>query len=303
MNPSYGILLKVASTLLFMIMAAAIKLAASHVPAGELVFARSFFGLFPILAYLGWRGQIVPALRTNRLLGHIWRGAIGTTSMFAWFVSLHWLPLPEAMALNYASPLIIVVLSVLMLGEVVRIYRWSAVIVGLIGVLIVLSPRLTVLQGGVVGQGELQGAAAALVSALAAALAMIQVRQLVSSEGTPSIVVYFALTASCMALLSLPFGWVVPTPFEAGLMIAAGLIGGIGQLMLTESYRHADASTIATFDYSSMLWSLMLGWLVFGDVATLPVLIGTAIIIGSGVFIILREHQLGRPRIPTSVRP
>jgi drug/metabolite transporter (DMT)-like permease len=303
MNVTYGIMLKVAATLLFMIMATAIKLAADHVPAGQLVFARSTIGLVPVLAVLGWHGQIMSALRTNRLMGHAWRGAIGTASMLAWFMSLHLLPMPEAMALNYASPLIIVILSVVLLGEVVRIYRWSAVIIGLLGVLIVLSPRLTLLAAGTAGGTELAGIAVALFSAFAAALAMIQVRSLVASEGTPSIVVYFSLSASLFALLTVPFGWVWPTPWEWGLIVAAGMIGGVAQLMMTESYRHADASTIATFDYTSMLWSLILGWLVFGDVATPAVLVGTAIIIGSGVFIIIRERQLGRQAVPAALKP
>ncbi len=303
MNPTTGIVLKVASTLLFIIMAACIKLAADRVPTGELVFARSFFALIPILAFTAWQGKLRSTMRTQRPGGHVWRGLVGTLSMICWFIGIALLPLPEALALSYAAPLITVVLSVALLGEIVRIYRWSAVAIGLLGVLIILWPRLSLIGGGAVSPAELWGTAAALTSAAAASFAMIQVRSLIASENTATIVIYFTLTASVIALLTLPFGWVVPTPIEAGLLLAAGLIGGVGQLLMTESYRHAEASTIATFDYTSMLWSLLIGWLVFGDIASWPVLAGMAVIIGSGLFIILRERQLGRIRPIPSVKP
>src|SRR6478752_977328 len=123
-------------------MSAGIKAIAARYPTGELVFVRSFFALIPLLLWLGWRGEIPAALKTKNLRGHFKRGVIGSTGMFCGFVALSFLPLPDAVALGYAAPLAVVVLAALVLKERVRIYRWSAVTIGFIGVLIMLSPHL-----------------------------------------------------------------------------------------------------------------------------------------------------------------
>jgi drug/metabolite transporter (DMT)-like permease len=294
-SPLTGIALKVLSTAVFVAMASCIKAASAGVPTGELVFARAFFALLPVLAVVAWRGELAVVLTTTRPWGHLWRGVIGTSSMFAWFLSLSLLPLPEAMTLSFSTPLIVVVFSALLLGEVVRVYRWSAVAAGFAGVLIMLWPRLS---AGGMGNSELLGTMTALASAAAAALAVVQIRNLLNTERSGTIVVLFTLTTAVLGLATLPFGWVVPDAHEAMLLVAAGLLGGIGQLLMTESYRHADVSTIATFDYTSLLWSVLIGWLVFGEVLTPPVLAGGAVVIASGLFIILRERQLGRRRPP-----
>jgi drug/metabolite transporter (DMT)-like permease len=293
-NPLTGIALKVLSTVMFVAMASCIKAASAAVPTGELVFARAFFALLPVLAVVAWRGELQTVLTTTRPWGHLWRGLIGTSSMFAWFLALSLLPLPEAMTLSFSTPLIVVVFSALLLGEVVRVYRWSAVAAGFAGVLIMLWPRLSAGGAGGMGANELLGTAAALASASAAALAVVQVRKLLDTERSGTIVVLFSLTTTILGLMTLPFGWVVPDGREMGLLVASGLLGGVGQLLMTESYRYADVSTIATFDYTSLLWSVLIGWLVFGELVTPPVLAGGAIVIASGLFIILRERQLGR---------
>jgi drug/metabolite transporter (DMT)-like permease len=218
--------------------------------------------------------------------------------MFLWFMCLAYIPLPEALAIGYASPLITVVLAALVLGETVRIYRWSAVIIGFLGILIILLPRLSFGSEALAAANprETIGALAALASAFTAAFAMVLIRRLITTESTPSIVVYFSLIASGFALLSLPLGWVWPTSWEASLLILAGLLGGVGQILMTESYRHADASTIATFDYSGMIWGLLVGTLIFGEQAEAIVLIGMAIVIAAGLFIIWRERHIGLAR-------
>jgi drug/metabolite transporter (DMT)-like permease len=295
-GPVFGILLKLASTLVFTAMIACVKSAAVTVPVGEVMFARSFLGLVPVLTYLAFRGELHQAFKTQRLGGHVLRSSVGVTSMALWFTCLALIPLPEALAIGYASPLITVVFAALFLGETVRIYRWSAVGIGFIGILIILGPRLSPETLSGAGSAETIGALTALASAFTAAGAMVLIRRLITTESTPSIVVYFSLIASGFALLTLPWGWVMPNAWEAGMLILSGLLGGIGQILMTESYRHADASTIATFDYSGMIWGLLAGYLLFGETADPVVLAGMAIVIAAGLFIIWRERHIGLAR-------
>jgi drug/metabolite transporter (DMT)-like permease len=122
------------------------------------------------------------------------------------------------------------------------------------------------------------------------------VRKLVHSEATTAIVFYFSVTGAVLALVTLPFGWVVPDAREAALLVSAGLLGGVGQILLTESYRHAETSVIAPFEYVSMLLAIVLGYLIFAEIPTVTTLVGAAIIVAAGIFIIWREHKLGLER-------
>ena len=197
-------------------------------------------------------------------------------------------------AIGYASPLLVVVFAAMFLGEEVRAFRLSAVALGLAGVLIVLSPRL----GGVEGRdiGEAFGAMAALMGAVFAALAQVFVRKMVATERTSAIVFWFTITSAGLSLITIPFGWVWPSPVEFALLVAVGLLGGLGQILLTSSYRFADASIVAPFDYASMIFALGIGYVFFGEVPTLIMLAGAALVIAAGVMIIWREHRLGLER-------
>ncbi|MER9822880.1 DMT family transporter [Mesorhizobium sp. M0115] len=274
--------------------------AAGTVLAGQIVFFRSFFAIFPIIAFLAFQGKLGTAFSTKRPLNHIARGVVGVCAMGLGFFALTRLPLPEAITLNYAQPLLVVVFSSIFLGEAIRIYRWSAVAVGLVGVLIISWPELTLLgSGAALGDQEVLGVIAALMAAAISAIAMLLVRNLIQSERTATIVLWFSVTASVMALLSLPFGWQALTPVQAGLLIAAGFCGGLGQILMTSAYRHAEASVVAPFEYTSMILGVVVGYLVFGDVATINMLVGGIIVVAAGIFIIWRERQLGLERTRT----
>ncbi|TMV91388.1 DMT family transporter [Thioclava sp. BHET1] len=292
--PFLAIALKLGTVTGFIVMQTMIKAVSDTIPAGEAVFFRSAFGMLPILVWLLWRHELRGGFRVANPLNHVLRGGIGTTAMGLSFAALAYLPLPEATALGYAAPLLTVVFAAFLLGEVVGLFRISAVALGLSGVLIVLWPRL----GGVgpAAGAEAFGAALALAGATCAALAQVQIRRMVATERTAAIVFWFSLTATVLSLFTLPFGWVMPSPREASLLILAGLIGGTGQIMITSAYRFADASLIAPFDYASMLMALVLGYAVFGEIPTSATLAGAALIIVAGITIILRERQLGLRR-------
>jgi drug/metabolite transporter (DMT)-like permease len=286
-----GIALKVTSVLIFLVMSSLLK-ASQGVPAGELVFFRSFFGVLPVVAFLAWRGELREGLKSNNVVSQIWRGLVGTVSMGLGFFALTRLPLPEAVTINYAMPLIIVIFSAIFLRETVRAYRWTAVIVGLVGVVIIAWPQLTLFSGGV-NSAAAVGALAAIGGATMGAVAQLLVRTLIRTERSGTIVLYFLLSSSVISLLTVPFGWVVPSPLTTVLLVGAGIAGGIAQVVLTESYRHADMSVVAPFEYTSLVFSVIIGFLFFGDVPTWFMLVGGVIVVGSGLFIIYREHRLG----------
>jgi drug/metabolite transporter (DMT)-like permease len=295
MRPLRGIAFKLGSVLIFIVMASMIKATAAHVPAGQTVFFRSLFAIPVIVLWLAWRKELGTGLKTRAPLGHVWRGIVGTSAMGLGFAGLGYLPLPEVTAIGYAAPLLTVIFAAMFLGEEVRIFRISAVALGLTGVLIVLAPRLS-LDPGTTGTAEAFGAMLVLGGAVFAALAQVFVRKLVMTEQTSAIVFWFSVTATVLSLITLPFGWVWPTPGEAALLVGAGILGGLGQILLTSSYREADASLVAPFDYASMLFALGIGYIVFSEVPTLPMLGGAALIVTAGILIIWRERQLGLER-------
>jgi drug/metabolite transporter (DMT)-like permease len=298
MRPMRGIGLKVVSVVVFIAMASLIKAVDGRVPPGEVVFFRSFFALPVILVWLTLRREMPAGLRTQNPLGHLWRGFAGTMAMGLGFAGLALLPLPEVTAIGYAAPLLTVVFAAMFLGEQVRAFRLIAVVVGLAGVLIVLSPRLGAFgsESDAEGVRATLGAIVVLGGAVFNALAQVFVRKLVATERTSTIVFYFSLTASGLALLTLPFGWVVPAAGDAALLILAGLLGGVGQIFLTASYREADASVVAPFEYVSILFALAIGFAVFDEVPTPTMLAGAGIVIAAGIAIIWRERQLGIER-------
>lgn len=295
-SPLRGITLKLISIVAFLCMQTFIKLAGSGIAPGQVTFFRSLFGIVPIIIYLGWRHELKGAYRTKRPFGHFLRSLIGITSMGMGFYGLMHLPLPEVIALGYTTPLLSVVFAALILGEVVRVYRWSAVGVGLFGVMIISWPKLTLFRQGGMGAEAAFAVVMVLVGAALGAMAMIQVRRLLVTEKGPTIVLYFSTFAAALSLLSWPFGWEPLSAQAVFWLVAAGLFGGAGQILMTESYRFADASTIAPFDYSSIIFGIVIAFFIFGEIPTLNTLTGSVFVVGAGIFIIFREHRLGLER-------
>jgi drug/metabolite transporter (DMT)-like permease len=293
MQPFRGIGLKLASVICFVIMAALVKAASDEVPAGETVFFRSFFALPIIFIWLAGRGEFRQGLKVKSPMGHLWRGLIGASAMFLNFMALALLPLPEATVIGYASPLLLVIFAAMFAGEDVRLFRFTAVFAGLIGVTIVLAPRMTVLHGAPDPKEQL-GAMMALGGACLAAIVQLHVRNMVRTESTTSIVFWFSMSCTFAGLLTLfVTPWVMPSGKVLVFLILGGLIGGVAQVFLTSCYRYADASLLAPFDYASMIFALIIGYTVFGDVPTKPMLFGSSIVIAAGIVIILRERALG----------
>ena len=305
MNLVKAIGLKLASALLFTLMSVLVRDLGGEVPVGEVVFFRGLFAIPPVIAIYAWRHEIMAAIHTRQPFGQLLRGLISCTGMFANFSALARIPIADVTAIGFASPLITVALAAWILKERVRIFRWSAVVIGFVGVIIMLLPHFDIGRFAVVATATtMVGSVLALCSAFTNAAATIQTRRLVRTEKTASIVFYFSLTTAIGGALTLPFEWHTPSLLQFLELVALGVLGGIGHIFLTESYRYAPASVIAPFDYSSMLWALLLGYWFFGEAPGALVLIGAAIVVAAGLFVIWRERQLGvrhrEPEDPTT---
>ena len=295
-NPLHGIMLKVLSVVVFVMMQTCIKSAGPDLPAGQITFYRSAFALVPIMGYLAFRRELFHAFYTNSLSGHLKRGVLGIMGMICGFYGLVHLPMPDAIALGYSMPLIAVIFAAVFLKETVRLYRWTAVAIGMVGVVIISWPKMTMFSSDGMGSEQAMGALAILLGAVLGGFSMIQVRELVRTEKTATIVLYFSLTAALFSIISLPFGWAPLSDYQRLCLIGSGFFGGLGQILLTESYRHADVSTIAPFEYTSIILGIAIAYTLFGDIPAINTLIGTAITVSAGIFIIYREHRLGLER-------
>ena len=277
-------------------MFAFIKATSQDVPAGQAVFFRSLFAVPVLIIWLMVRGDFPATLKAKDPMGHVWRGLMGTCAMACGFLAIGLLPLPEVVAIGYAAPLLVTMLAAMFLGEKIRLVRFSALLLGLFGVMLILSPRLTFLETEVTTRLQTIGALVALMAAMFSALAQVFARKLVATETTGSIVFYFSLMSSFLALLTIPFGWQIPDARATFLLITAGLLGGVGQILLTESYRHAEVAVIAPFEYCSIILALLVGYFVFGELPTGIMMAGVALIIIAGIIIIERERRLGIQR-------
>lgn len=269
-------------------MAAMIKLGSeAHVSLVELAFYRFFFGLVPLLVWMAGTRNL-GAWRTRRPLAHLTRGMIGLTTMVCAFCAVIRLPLAEATTINFAVPLFAVVLSALVLHEPVGRHRWSAVAIGFLGVLIVMQPGGTSLPPA--------GLAFAMAAAFGGAAVTITIRQIGRTESTPTTVLWFTLFSIGVTGLFMPFFAKNHDPATWAILVALGLFGGVGQLFLTSALRFAPVSVVVPFDYTQLLWAVLLGWLLWNTHPPATTWLGGAVIVASGLYTLYREHKLGREK-------
>ncbi|NTB22428.1 DMT family transporter, partial [Agrobacterium tumefaciens] len=253
MDSRKGILLKISAALALVLMGACISGLRGEIPIGQVVFFRSAVAMLPLCLWMAAQGGLRRQVATSHIGGHLVRSFSGTGGMVFSYLALAYIPLADATAISYATPLFTVILAVLLLKEVVKIYRWTAVVVGLCGIVLILSPHFSfdvsdVASGsGVAMLGGLFGLAAAFFSAIS----MIQIRHLTQTENTGAIIFYFTLLTTVIGFASIGMGWKMPTAWQWTLLIGTGLIGGTVQILVTLSLRYAEASLLAPFDYTT----------------------------------------------------
>ena len=227
------------------------------------------------------------AFHTSRLGAHLVRGALNFTTIFLFVLSIAELPLADAMAIAMAAPLFTLSASALFLGEHIGWRRWSACTVGFVGVLIMLRPT---------GEAFNLAGLYALGAALAYSLFIIQTRRLTSTERTGTTLLYSAMVVFFASGMATPWVWRTIELADLGLMLAAGVLVGIGHYCFIQGYRHATPATLAPFDFTALVWGTLLGWLIWSELPDSTTLAGATLVVGSGLYIIIREAHVARKR-------
>ncbi len=274
-----GILYMVASTVLFAGGNAVVKWEVASYPVGEVAFFRSLFALTAvavmILPRTGWS-----VLRTRRYREHLQRGLSQFGSMTCFMLALRTLSLGSAAAIGFSAPLFTTLLSIFVLKEKVGIHRWSALLVGFVGVLVVTHP----------GAGTLTwGAFFALANALLISSVAIAIRRMSATESTETLTLYQMSVITVCTLFLLPLGWARPAWYDVLALAAAGAGNGIAQFWWTRSLSLAPPSAVVPFNYLSLVWASILGLAIWDDVPTPALLVGSAIVVASGLYILWRE--------------
>jgi drug/metabolite transporter (DMT)-like permease len=280
-----GIAFMCGAVAVFSIMATLVKWLGPHYPLVQLMFFRNALALPAGLAIVLGSGGFAQ-MRTRHLWGHLFRAATGVSAMATGFFALSVLPLADATAISFTNPLFVTMLAIPLLGEKVGLHRWSAVGFGFLGV-VVLAWGLS--QDGGFGGGSALGMAGGLANALLSAVSALLVRRLSATESSAAISLWQSLFATGITVCLLPFGWVWPPLADVPLLCGIGLCGGVAQFWLTQAYRYAPASVAGPFTYTAMVWAILIGWVVWADVPTPTMLLGSAIVVASGLYILHRE--------------
>src|SRR6476469_8110821 len=288
-----GIFYMVLSTVMFAGGNAVVKWQLASYPLGEVAFGRTLFAFLTVAAIVLPRSGLA-VLRTNRYREHLQRGLSQFGSMMCWVLAVSALSLGSATAIGFAAPLFTTLLSIVILKERVGIHRGSALIVGFVGVLIITHP----------GAGTLTlGALFALGNAVLISTVAIAIRRMSMTESTETLTLYqMSIMTVCTACL-LTLGFRTPHWTDALMVALAGIGNGIAQYWWTRSLSLAPPSAVVPFNYLSLIWAAVLGFAVWGDVPTPDLLIGSTIVVASGLYILWREtlrHR--RPAVPAPQR-
>jgi drug/metabolite transporter (DMT)-like permease len=250
----------------------------------EIAFFRNLFSLVVMGPWMLRAG--LAGLKTARLKLYTLRAGIGVLSMLAWFWSVSLLPITEATALGFTAPFFTTIMAALILGEVVRLRRWTAVIIGFLGALVILRPHT--------GDIPALGAAVALVAAATQACSVIMVKTLSRTESPNAIVAYMSIYLTPMSLIPALFVWGWPSWAMLGWMALVGLVGTFAHLCFTRALRAMDASALAPLDFARLVFVAIIGMVVFDQIPSIWTWVGSAVIFASGVYVVRREAIAAR---------
>lgn len=294
-RPFYALGLRLIAIFCLATMAALIKLASERgVQLAEILFFRQGIAV-PIVLACVLAGPGLQSLSTSRIGAHISRTAAGLIGMVANFGAVILLPLAEATTLQFTVPIFATLLSVFMLREMPGIHRWSAVILGFVGVIVVIRPGS--------GHFPLYGALIGLFAAFMVAFISILLRQIGRTEAAPTTVFWFSLLS--VPPLGIAYAFVAQNhdPITWALLIGIGVVGGFGQMALTAALRWAPVSLVVPMDYSALLWATLYGWVFFAVLPTESTWMGAPIIVGSGLYIVWREHRRVQQNVANATIP
>ena len=276
-----GVLYGVASVACFAMMDACVKWLDQY-PVGEVLFCRFFFGLIPILMLVP-KEELKTFYKTNRPKLHAFRAISGTLAIIALFIALREIPLADVVSLTFGGPIFVTLGSIFFLSEKVGIRRWSAVFIGFIGMLLIVKPAYDELNIYYLFP---------IIFCIFFACVALSIRSLSSTEPNYRIALYFSLLSMVVGLCTLPFGWVTPSKVDLLLLIFTGVIGSIANILLTVSLRIAEASLVTPTKYLNLVFAILLGYFIWGEIPKILTLLGALLVITSSLIIFVRESKL-----------
>ena len=263
----------------------------SDYPTGEVLFFRGFFGLLPTY-FLIPKNKLKTFYTTKRSKEHLFRCLMGLMALIAIVVALRELPLAVVVSLSYAAPLFITVLSIFLLSEKVGIFRWLAVIIGFVGVIIIAEP-------GFKGMNYLYFLP--LIFCIGMAFVTITIRKLSTTEPIWLISIFFTITISIAGLATIPMGWKMPNFQDFILLALIGVTGGSANLFLTQSYKLSEVSLVAPLKYLALVFAIFFGYFIWNEIPTIKTLIGASLVVLSSLIIFKREIY-HKQKIPSNTR-
>jgi drug/metabolite transporter (DMT)-like permease len=284
--------LMVAATFMFAGMHTAIRYSTQHLPPVEVAFFRNLFGLVVIAPLLARYGLSI--FQTRKFSLHVLRAVLNVFSMLAFFVGLSMTPLARATALSFTAPLFTALFSAWFLGEVFRWRRWTAIFAGFFGALVILRPGLQTWD---------TGSLLVLVSSVLWSMALIDIKVLGKTESTVTITAYVTVLLIPMTLAPAVLVWETPGLEMWGWLIFIGVIGTLGQLVVTEAVKLADMTVLMPFDFLKLVWAAFLGIIFFAEVPDVLTWVGGAIVFGSSFYIAWREAKLRKAKVSATERP
>jgi len=259
-------------------------------PVGEVLFFRGFCGLIPLL-FLIPKDRYYNFYQTSRPFLHFKRCAAGLIAIVAIFIALRELPLATVVSITFASPIFTTILSIFLLSEKVGLYRWLAVFVGFIGIIVISEPGFTSMNLYYFYP---------IIFCLGLSYVAIAIKQLSSSEPVWLISFYFSISIMILSFFTIPQGWLLPTIKDLFLLSLLGILGGLANLWLTQSYKFSDVSLVTPLKYLALVFAIIFGYLIWGEVPTIRTLAGSLLVIISSVIIFRREiyhkKQVSIPR-------
>lgn len=256
---------------------AVVKLSAGSIPVVQIAFVRFAVSLAIVLVLIRRSPNGFGVLRTRRPIEHLLRGVCSAIELLAFYLAISKIPLPTAMSIVATSPIFGTLLGVIVLRERLKLGGWIAVMAGFLGMLLVVQPQE--------GVGSVEGTVAVLTSVVLWCTAQLLARRLSSTESNDTILFYYALVGTLLMGAALPFVWVHPTVLEWLALGAVGALGCLGQYLLILAFRFAPLSLVAPFEYSSLIWASLYGWIIWGDVLGPVALAGVVVIVGACLYI------------------
>ena len=263
----------------------------SDYPTGEVLFFRGFFGLLPTY-FLIPKNKLKTFYTTERSKEHLFRCLMGLMALIAIVIALRELPLAVVVSLSYAAPLFITVLSIFLLSEKVGVFRWLAVLIGFVGVVIIAEP-------GFKGMNYLYFLP--LIFCIGMAFVTITIRKLSTTEPIWLISIFFTITISIAGLATIPMGWVMPNFQDFILLALIGVTGGSANLFLTQSYKLSEVSLVAPLKYLALVFAIFFGYFIWNEIPTIKTLIGASLVVLASLIIFKREIY-HKQKIPSTTR-